>query len=150
MIRTFKRKLKPPQAQEECIANWIGACRVVYNLGLEIKITARKTCAQSISAFELMKQLPDLKKDYSRIKDVPSQSLQAVLERLDRSYMMFFKGGGFPRWASKKCYRSLHLKSLKVSEHTVILPKLGVVRMFRDAPVKGTPKIAQIVLEPTG
>ena len=42
MIRTYKRKLKPTQAQEERIARWLGACRCVYNLGLEIKIAAWK------------------------------------------------------------------------------------------------------------
>jgi putative transposase len=119
-------------------------------LGLEIKIAAWKNQGKSISSFELMKQLPGLKKDYPWMRDVPSQSLQAVLERLDRSYQTFFKGGGFPRWASKKRHRSLQLKSLKVASHSVILPKIGAIRMFKDAPIQGEPKTAQIVLEPTG
>jgi putative transposase len=76
--------------------------------------------------------------------------LQAVLERLDNSYQVFFKGGGFPRWANKKRFRSIHLKSLAVSGHTITIPKMGAVRMFKDAPTEGTPKTAQIVLEPTG
>jgi putative transposase len=97
-----------------------------------------------------MKQLPDLKQDYPWIKDVPSQSLQAVIERLDKSYQQIFKGGGFPRWARKKTYKSIHLKSISVVEHTVILPKMGAVRMGKDAPIQGIPKTAQIVLEPTG
>jgi putative transposase len=102
MIRTFKRKLIPTKAQAQRMASWIGACRVVYNLGLEIKRAAYKNQGRSISAFELMKQLPDLKQEYPWIKDVPSGSLQAVMERLDKSYQTFFKGGGFPKWASKK------------------------------------------------
>jgi putative transposase len=32
----------------------------------------------------------------------------------------------------------------------VIIPKMGSVRMFKDAPIIGNPKTAQIVLEPTG
>jgi putative transposase len=119
-------------------------------LGLEIKIAAWKNQGKSISAFELMKQLSELRKDYPWIGDIPAQSLQAVLERLDRSYQVFFKGGGFPKWASKKKYRSIHIKSLKAPGHLVILPKIGVVRMFKDAPIWGTPKTAQIVIEPTG
>jgi putative transposase len=63
-------------------------------LGLEIKIGAYKNQGKNISAYELMKQLPDLKKQYHWIKDVPAQSLQATLDRLDKSYQSFFKGAG--------------------------------------------------------
>jgi putative transposase len=150
MIRTFKRKLIPTKTQAHRLASWTGACRVLYNLGLEVKITTWKSQGKNVSAYELMKQLPDLKKDYPWIKDVPSGSLQAVIERLDKSYQLFFKGEGFPRWAKKKSYISLHLKSIAVSGHMVIIPKMGSVRMFKDAPIIGKPKTAQIVLEPTG
>lgn len=150
MIRTFKRKLQPSKQQANRIASWIGACRVVYNLGLEIKIAAYKNQGKNISAFDLMKQLPELKKDYEWIKDVPSQTLQAVLHRLDRSYQSFFKGAGFPKWASKKTYRSIHLKSISVSEHAVSIPKIGIIGIFKDAPITGKPKTAQLIIEPTG
>ena len=150
MIRTFKRKLKPTKAQSQRLASWIGTCRVVYNLGLDIRIAAWKNQRKSISVYELMKQLPELKQECPWIRDVPSGSLQAVLERLDKSYLTFFKGGGYPRWASKKRYRSVHFKYLKIVGHSVILPKMGAVRMFKDAPVKGVPKTAQIIIEPTG
>jgi putative transposase len=78
----------------------MGACRVVYNLGLEIRIAAYRNKQQSVSKFDLMKQLVDIK-DIDWIADVPSQSLQNVIERLDNSYKKFFKGGGFPKWANK-------------------------------------------------
>lgn len=150
MIRTFKRKLKPSKVQSERFLQWIGACRVVYNLGLQIKIAAYKNTAKLISTFELINQLPDLRNEYPWIKDVPAQSLQAVLERLDRSFQVFFKGGGFPRWASKKSYKSIHLKYLKVADSHVILPKVGSVKMFEDTPIQGRPKTAQLVRQSDG
>ena len=115
-----------------------------------MKISAYKSLGKNVSSFDLMKQLPEVKKDYPWIKDVPSQSLQSVFDRLDKSYQSFFKGAGFPKWASKKTYKSIHLKSVSVSEHTVIVPKMGSIRMFKDALLKGTPKTAQIIIEPTG
>jgi putative transposase len=150
MIRCYKRKLILTKEQSTRIVSWIGACRVVYNLGLEIKIAAYRNQGRNMSTFELMRELPELKREYEWIGDVPSQSLQAVLERLEHSYQTFFRGGGFPHWASKRKYRSIHLKSVKVCGNSVIIPKMGVIRMFKDAPIKGTPKTAQIVLEPTG
>lgn len=102
MIRTYKRKLILSQKQSDRIVSWIGVCRLVYNMGLQIKIDSYKHIGKSVSKYELMNQLPDLK-DIDWIKDVPSQSLQNALERLDKSYQNFFKkGAGFPKYASKK------------------------------------------------
>lgn len=153
MIRTYKRKLTLSKEQSQRIASWIGACRCVFNLGMEIKNTTYKTLGKSVSKYELMKQLPELK-DIDWIKDVPSQSLQAALDRLEISYQNFFrnhkKGGGYPKFASKRTYKSILFKSVKVDRHSVMLPKIGKLRMFRDSEIKGTPKTATIIIEPTG
>jgi putative transposase len=150
---TYKRKLILTKTQESRISSWIGACRVVYNLGLEIRIEAYKNLQKSVNKFELMKQLTDLK-DIDWIKDVPAQTLQNSMDRLDISYKNFFrtchKGGGFPRFAAKRNYKSIILKSVSVSENKIKLPKIGELRMFKDAPILGIPKTATIIKEPTG
>ncbi len=105
MIITYKRKLKLTKQQQHRVDSWIGACRYVYNLALETRIEAWKK-QQSIGKYELMKQLPNLK-DVAWIADVPSQSLQNVIERLDVAYQKFFSGGGFPKWAAKHRYNSM-------------------------------------------
>lgn len=154
MIRTYKRKLILSKEQSDRIGSWIGACRVVYNLGMEIRNKAWKDKRQSLSKYDLMKQLPALKEDVSWIADVPSQSLQAAIDRLDSSYQNFFrnykKGGGYPRFASKRHYRSILFKQVKVDGQRVMLPKLGLIRMVKDSPVLGVPKTATIIKEPTG
>ena len=96
-----------------------------------------------------MKQLTDLK-DIDWIADVPSQSLQNVIERLDVAYQKFFSGGGFPRWAAKHRYNSILLKSVKIDGNSVKLPKLGTVKTFKDRFVHGVPKTATIVREHDG
>lgn len=154
MIRTYKRKLKLTKSQEQRIRSWIGACRVVYNLGMEIKQSAYKSTGKSVSKYDLLNQLPDLKKDFEWIGDVPSQTLQASIERLDRSYQNFFrsfkKGGGYPKFASKKTFKSILFKSVSVNGNFVSVPKLGSVKMFKDSEIQGNPKTAQIKIEPTG
>lgn len=159
---TYKRKLILTKSQEARLASWIGACRVVYNLGLEIKIASYKTLQKSISKFDLIKQLPALK-DIDWIKDVPSQSLQNTMERLDESYKNFFRtchsGGGFPKFASKKTYKSILFKqnnlgrktpSIEINNNKIKIPKIGELKFFKDAPILGIPKIATIKKEPTG
>lgn len=154
MIRTYKRKLILTKEQSNRIGSWIGACRVVYNLGMEIKQASYKSTGKSVSKYDLINQLPDLKKDFDWIRDVPSQTLQASIERLDRSYQNFFrsfkKGGGYPKFASKKTFKSILFKSVSVNGNFASIPKIGSVRMFKDSEIKGHPKTAQIIIEPTG
>jgi len=146
---TYKRKLILNKAQEHRINSWCSVCRLVYNMGLEIKIAAWRNKQESVHKFELMRQLKDIK-DIDWIADVQSQSLQNVIERLDASYQNFFKGGGFPKWANKKKYNSILLKSAVVFGNTVKLPKIGSLKMFKDAEIKGTIKTATIIKEVTG
>jgi len=152
---TYKRKLKLTKLQEGRISSWIGACRLVYNMGLEIKISSWRNQRLSVSAFDLMKQLPTIK-DIEWITDVPSQSLQNSLERLERSYKNFFRtykiGGGFPKYKSKRTYKSILFKSATLISNNVIkLAKIGEVKFFKDkSKILGTVKTAQIIKEPTG
>mgnify|MGYP003402243828 CR=1 FL=1 len=160
---TYKRKLKLTKAQEERVSSWIGACRVVYNMGLEIKKEAWKNKKISVSCYDLSKQLPSIK-DVDWIADVPSQSLQNSLERLEKTYKNFFKtyksGGGFPKFKSKKSYKSIlftqgnlnrKIPIITNNENRIKLPKLGEVSFFKDkSPIVGKIKTAIIKIEPTG
>jgi len=122
-------------------------------MGLEIRTTAYKSHQKSVSKYDLINQLPTIK-DIDWIKDVPSQSLQNAVERLDISYKNFFRtfktGGGFPKFATKRRYNSILIKDVSVNENSIKIPKIGMLRMFKDAPILGIPKNAIIKKEPTG
>lgn len=152
---TYKRKLILTKAQQSRIDSWIGACRVVYNLGLEVRISAWKNKQQSVHKFELMKQVTELRGDIEWISDVPTSSLQNVIERLDNSYIRFFKGSGFPKWAKKTRYNSMLFKQdlyncIRVAGNKVRLPKIGFLKIFNDADIKGKIKKAIIIKEISG
>ena len=153
MIRTYKRKLKLTKVQERRIASWIATSRFVYNMGLEIKNKTYEVTGKSIHRFELQKQLTTIK-DIEWIKDVPSQSLQCVIQRLEISFQNFFRtykaGGGYPKFASKRKYQSITFPVVSVNKNFVILPKIGSIKMFKDAPIIGVIKTATIKIEPTG
>lgn len=158
----YRRKLILTKAQEERLSSWIGACRLVYNMGLEIKMAAWKNLQQSVGKFDLINQLPEIK-DVDWIKDVPAQTLQNTMERLDFAYKNFFRtchiGGGFPKFANKRKYKSILFKQgnlnqgthlIQIENNKIKLPKLGQIKMFKDAPILGIPKTATIKKEPTG
>ena len=157
---TYKRKLKLSKVQEERISSWIGACRLVYNMGLEIKTISYKKDRINVSLYDLMKQLPTIK-DIDWIADVPSQSLQNSLERLDNSYKNFFRnfkyGGGFPKYAKKSNYKSNLFKNANkqkdiiVTDNKIKLPKIGQIKFHKDKSlIIGKIKTATIIKEPTG
>lgn len=151
-VQTTKYKLKPTKAQAEMFEQWLGTCRFVYNLGLELKIYAWQQRKKSISKFELVKALPELKKEADWIESVPSQTLQAVMERLDRSYQNFFKQGfGFPKFAKKDLYTSFLLKQgLSIAGNQIKLPKIGKVRFFNSKAITGKIKNATVKKEANG
>lgn len=153
IVKTYKFKLKPNSFTEGKFTSWINTCRAVYNLALETKIYAYRAHKFSLTKYGLIKQLPGLKKEFDWIKDVPSQSLQNVVERMDKAYQSFFKGGGFPRWAKKGKYRSVLFKQgVKLSPTHITLPKIGKVRYFNSQQLPKNPKIktATVVKEVDG
>ncbi|MBP7512578.1 MAG: transposase [Bacteroidia bacterium] len=151
---TYKRKLILNKAQQARIDSWIGACRVVYNLGLEVRKEAWKNKQQQVHKFELMKQLTEIR-DIDWIKDAPIGCLQNSIERLDNSYKNFFKGNGFPKWANKKKYKSISLSqdnnnTLRVNGNVINIHKIKKVRFFKDSFISGNIKKVTIIKEPTG
>lgn len=156
MVKVYKRKLILNKAQEQRLCSWIGACRVVYNLGMQIKNDTYKNLGKSIHKYELMKQLTDLRKDVNWVNDVPAICLQESIEKLDTTYKNFFrnhkKGGGYPKFASKKRSKSIAFKTgfVFVKENKVKIPKIGWIKIFKDSAIIGDVKTANIKLEPTG
>lgn len=150
---TFKRKLKLTKEQESRVESWIGTCRVVYNMSLEIRMETWKNKQETVHKYELMKQLKTIK-NIDWIADVPAQSLELTIERLDASYKSFFKGLGFPKWANKRKYNSIKFKQdgkgLRIDGSAIHLPKLRWTKFFKDSPITGNIKTATITKEPTG
>jgi putative transposase len=117
----------------------------VYNLALDTKITAYRY-GVSLTKYDLINQLPDLKETHW-VKQVHSQTLQDVVERLDKAYQSFFKGGGFPKFARKGFYCSFTFKQgVKLHQNTctIALPKIGKVKYGKSQNVDGVIKTANI------
>ena len=130
--------------QKERLSSWVGACRYVFNLAKETKEYAYKAYGISLSYNDLQNQLPQLKTE-AWIKDVPGQTLQNAVKRMDLAYQSFFRGAGYPKWAKKDHYNSITFpQNVKVIGNRVKLPKLGGVRFFNSRPIAGKIKTATV------
>lgn len=146
MIKTYTYKIKPNKKVEQKFNQWLGICRYVYNVSKELKEISYKH-GLKLSAYDIQKQLTDAKQEHFFLKEVHSQTLQAVIDRLDNSFKKFFKGAGYPKWASKKKWKSIPFKSIKTTHNAFKLPSFGVVKVFKFKEPKGDLKTATIIRE---
>ena len=75
--------------------------------------------------------------------------MQNVLKRLDRSYINFFEGRGrHPKSKKESGYRSFtypQATAEMIGKNSIILQKIGRIRMIKHRPVKGLMKTVTIV-----
>ena len=152
MYKAFKYRLYPTEPQKELIAKHIGSSRFVYNLALETKNAAYIGAKHNYSAFDLVKQLPELKKELPWLKEVNSQSLQQSIQNMDIAFKKFFKGDGFPKFKKKSNRGSFNVpQNVIVGNDLLIIPKFKEgIKMSLHRPTKGTIKSATISVTPTG
>ena len=153
MLKGLKYRLYPTNSQKELIAKHIGSSRFVYNLALETKNTAYLGYNHNFSPFDLIKQLPELKKECEWLKEVNSQSLQQSIQNMDIAFKKFFKGAGFPKFKSKHKGK----QSFSIPQNVIIENNLLIIPKFKEGieivlhrEIKGTIKSATISVTPTG
>jgi len=146
IIKTYKYRLRLNKLQQQRIDAWINTCRAIYNLALETKIYAYRSNKKNLSAFDLMKQLTDLRHEFDWVTDVPINIEEDAIERMDKAYKSFFRGGGFPKFQKKLNYNSITLKHgvKKVCDGGFKLCKIGTVRIYKDRPIQGELRRATI------
>ena len=152
MYKAFKYRLYPTEPQKELIAKHIGSSRFVYNLALETKNAAYISNKHNYSPFDLIKQLPELKKECPWLKEVNSQSLQQSIQNMDIAFKKFFKGAGFPKFKSKRDRQSFSIpQNVIVENNLLVIPKFKEgIKISLHIPTKGTIKSATISVTPTG
>ncbi|MEO0043931.1 MAG: hypothetical protein RL329_3379 [Bacteroidota bacterium] len=154
ILKALKYRLYPTDAQCVLIDKHIGCCRLMYNLALETKAFAYAAKQVNLSCYDLMKQLPELKKEYDWLKETNSQSLQQAICHLDVAFTSFFKGNAaFPKFKSKRKSK----QSFTIPQNVILKADLLILPKFKEGiPVvvhrtfEGTLKQATITKTPTG
>ncbi len=158
MKKTYKYRLLANEAILGKTTHWLDLCRHLYNAGLEQRIEVYRRNRGRISCYGQINQLPDLKVALPEYRDVGSQVLQDVLERLDLAYQNFFrrvKSGdkaGFPRFRSKDRYDSFTLKQAgwKLDGGYLSVRNLGRFKLRLSRPIEGAIKTVTIRREDSG
>jgi len=164
--KTYQYRIYPTKKQIRILNEWLALCCELYNAALDERTSAYRMAGVSLSYEHQSAELPACKQVRPELNDVPSQVLQDVVKRVDRAFDNFFRrveGGqtpGYPRFKSRFRYDSLTFKQYGNSFHfltgnkknqgTLVLAKLGHVKMVIHRDIKGTPRTAIIKRTPTG
>lgn len=153
MLKAFKYRLYPTPEQSVLLNKHIGSSRFVYNLALETKQMAWAGNRVNLNCFDLIKQLPDLKKECEWLKEINSQSLQQPIRNLDNAFTRFFKGqADFPKFKKKSNGGSFNVpQNVSLKNGKLIIPKFKKgIDIVLHRPIKGEIRQATISKTPTG
>lgn len=145
----MKYRLRPSKLQVERLRDTLWLCKNVYNACLNQRKLAYESYKKSISAYDQIKQLPDVGNCLPEYQTVYSQALQDVVRRCDKSFQAFFRRvrngekPGYPRYKSVRRYSSFVYpqSGWKIEGEHIVLSKIGTVRIIMHRQI---PKNAEI------
>lgn len=135
MYKGYKVRLFPTPEQEELMWKHVYAKRFLWNKLIEIQRNAYRDEKKYFSKFDMIKMLPDIKKENPWLKEVGSHTLSAVCSDVDYGYQMFFKGiKKIPKFKTRKIDKNAfpvrrEKDSIKfIDNEYVKIPKLGKIK----------------------
>lgn len=162
----YSYRIYPDAAQEQRLIEWMEICRRAYNYALgEIKdwCNSRKCLIDRCSLekeyiipaappfpgeLRQLNNLPKAKKEFPKLKDVPSQVLQQVIKQLHKAWDYFkSRGFGFPRFKKVGQFKSLLFPQFKENPVTnlhIKLPKLGKIPINLHRPIPSGFTVKQV------
>jgi len=112
MIRSYKYRLYPNKTQIQLLDKALIWHRIVYNTFLEERIDAYTVFNKTITCFDQMSQIKELRSEIPDIQSFSASSFQQTARKLDKAYSSFFKRvksgqvAGFPRFKTSKRFNS--------------------------------------------
>lgn len=119
MLKAIKIRLYPTFKQKELLNSHFNGCRFIYNSALNYKMILYKDYGIKKSKFDIIKELPEVKEEFSWLKTIKAEVLQNVIDVLDKAFQNFFRGNGYPKFKNKRVKQSFTSnQNFKVLENT--------------------------------
>ena len=154
MNKGVKFRIYPNKEQQNLINQTLGCCRLVYNMGLDMRSKAFEN-GEKLNYSKTSAMLTEFKRtnEFSFLRDVEAVALQQSLRDLDRGFVNFFqRRARHPRFKSKhnnhQSYRTMNQNNkIRIVGKYIRLPKLGYVKVrqsmdvdkINNATIKRTP-----------
>ena len=156
--KSYKFRLFPTKKQAKLLHSQLDECRWLYNQLLEQRKLAYEELDLSLTKYQQMMFLPELKIDRPNLETVHSQVLQNIVDRLDRGFQAFFRRcklgekPGFPRFRGVDRYDSFCYpqSGFKIVGNSLKLAKIGSIRIKIHREIIGIIKTCTVSKNPSG
>lgn len=152
--KTYKFRIFPSKKQAQIMDHTLELCRWTYNQTLAYRKNLWKSEKKNTTKYNSHYLLPIWKEENPELKNVFSQVLQNVQERVDLAFKAFFcrvrnhKNPGYPRFKGRGQYNSFTYPQsgfgLK-NNKTLYLSKIGEIKIKVHRKIEGTIKRLTIV-----
>lgn len=159
--KAFVYRLYPTRAQEEALVRILDLTRELYNAALQERREAWKKAGKSVTVYDQMRLLGEVKAVRPEYQGVYAQVLQETLKRLDRAFQGFFsrvkrgEKAGYPRFRGRGWWDSFTFPQVwregnwvgpgkPLDNGKVKVPGVGHVRIKQHRPLEGVPKTLTI------
>lgn len=152
MLKATKVRIYPTDEQVTQLSKDFGATRWLWNQSLSLMSQTYKETGKGVSAYDMKKQIPELKKEFAWLKETYSQCLQQSILNLSQAFINFFEGRAkYPTFKSKFDRQSVQYpQSVKVLDASSLkFPgNLGTMKakIHRDLP---TGKVKTVTVSKT-
>jgi putative transposase len=164
VVRVYRYRLSPTRAQEAAMHGTLYRLRELYNAALEERIKAYRQRGVTLSAYDQMAELREVREVRPEYAAIHTHLLQDALTRLERAMRAFFrriKSGekpGFPRFKGRDRYSTFTFKDaanhngvrLMAGGKRVKLTGIGNVKIKLHRPLQGRIKQASVSLDGDG
>jgi putative transposase len=155
MIKTFRYRLYPSKPQTRLLERTLETCRRWYNQCLAERQDAYEQRGETISKYQQLRRVKEVRATNPYAKDVNSHVLQVVVADLDKAFQAFFrrvKAGetpGYPRFKGRNRFDSFGFKQygcgFKVDGRRLRLSRIGRVAVRWHRRMEGQIKTVRIV-----
>jgi putative transposase len=152
MHRAYTTRLKPTPQQAAMLAALLVQLCELYNMALQERRDAWKTCRKSLSRFDQQMELSGLREAFSEYGDMPAAIQRDPLRRLELAFAGFYRRhrsgekAGYPRFRPSATYDSFSVDSqnFSIEGDCVRITKLGCFRFKRQRKMHGIPKVFRV------
>jgi len=154
IAKAYRYRAYPTPEQQKMSLGQLELCRRIYNCSIQERKEHYKATGKGLNYQDQQDRLPEYKEEHPEYKAVHSQVLQDVLRRVDRAYVNFFEGRArYPKFKKYGGYRSVTYPQItqeNIGRNSILLPKIGRVRIVKHRPLKGKPKTLTFVHSKSG
>ena len=154
MNKALKYRLYPTKHQSNLLQSQLDECRWLYNKLLEERRDSWEQRQEGLSYFKQCKRITELKSEHPSLKNVYSQVLQNVADRMDKAFQGFFrrikageKKPGYPRFKGYDRYDSFTYKQFgfAIKESCLDLTRIGSIKVKLHRSLLGKIKTCSII-----